>query len=236
MPAPAHKSTGTSNPNANSLRLEPMRPSYFFTPELELEINKLDGVTAARVVSTGTEIDEIHVLGHADRSPKKIVRDIESLLLVQYGIRIDHRCIGIVQTTQHHPPKENALRPQIHQISHDEEHIRVTVHVGGTEIIGVAARNDRHSDQESTALALIHAIEQMLNISGVLTLEAVQTWEAQNQKIAAVLVRWAFGNEQELFVGASLIQADPLQAVARATLDALNRRLVRFQRAALQHT
>src|SRR5512135_2211535 len=97
-------------------RLERVQPVYFFTPDLEREINKLDGVTSCRVLSTGIEIEEIHVISPLDRTPKKVVRDIESLLLVHFGIRIDHRKISIVQLGQSAAPPLTLARPRIKRV------------------------------------------------------------------------------------------------------------------------
>ncbi len=48
--------------NSAALKFEALPPAYFFAPDLEREINRLESVTAAKVLSIGSEIDEIHAL------------------------------------------------------------------------------------------------------------------------------------------------------------------------------
>src|SRR4026209_28476 len=61
-------------------------------------VRKVRGVLAVRVVQNDQkQIDEIHAVGSPDRSAKQMVRDIESILFVRGGIRIDHRKISLVQ-------------------------------------------------------------------------------------------------------------------------------------------
>jgi hypothetical protein len=79
--------------------------------------------------------------------------------------------------------------------------------------------------------AVIHAIEQLLQTPGVLVVLRTQVADIQEASIVMVLVRWLFADQHELLVGASLIHNDPREAAARATLDAINRRLIRFQAA-----
>jgi hypothetical protein len=67
--------------------------------KMENGICTLNGVVSAHVVlnPAGLEIEEVHVVATQDRSPKQIVRDIESLLLNNTGIKIDHKKISIAQ-------------------------------------------------------------------------------------------------------------------------------------------
>lgn len=64
---------------------------------IERAVGALSGVCGARVVLGANVINEVHVLATPRRAPKKIIRDIESLLLVQYGYRVDYRRISLAQ-------------------------------------------------------------------------------------------------------------------------------------------
>ena len=64
----------------------------------------LEGVLSARVVTTPLgEVSEIHVLAKSGLQPKQIVRNIESALLAQLGLKVDHRKISIAQTADVKP-------------------------------------------------------------------------------------------------------------------------------------
>ena len=60
---------------------------------------ELEGVGSLKIVPDGHGgIDEVHVLSSSSLSPKQIVRNIESALLAEFGLQIDHRKISIAQT------------------------------------------------------------------------------------------------------------------------------------------
>ena len=67
-------------------------------------LTSLEGVLSARVVTTPLgEVSEVHVLAQAGLQPKQLVRNIESALLAQLGLKIDHRKISIAQTAEVRP-------------------------------------------------------------------------------------------------------------------------------------
>src|SRR5207302_2098676 len=79
-------------------------------------IASLTGVLSARVVVTPLgEVSEVHVLTMADTQPKQVVRNIESALMAQLGLKIDHRKISVAQTADAPPIEqlqaEAARRP-----------------------------------------------------------------------------------------------------------------------------
>lgn len=71
--------------------------------QLEAEVRKIAGVKNARIVGTeGPE--EIHIVATATRSPKQVVRDVQSLAAAGYGLPIDHRIVSVVQLEDADPP------------------------------------------------------------------------------------------------------------------------------------
>jgi hypothetical protein len=210
-------------------RLVSLPPAFFFAPDVEREINRLEGVTSAKVISTGSAIDEIHVVAPKHRQPKKIVRDIESLLMVRFGIHVDHRCISVVQMDGMLTTYPRDSRPQIQRVSRDNQVVRLYLGVADDIIIGEAKFSSDGEALEAAGHATIHAIEQIIQSPGVLKLVEARVAELHEHRVLIVLVRWAYAEQQELLTGTSLIHGDPLEAIARATLDAVNRRLVRFQ-------
>ncbi|MGD8726138.1 MAG: hypothetical protein PVH40_00770, partial [Gemmatimonadales bacterium] len=49
------------------------------------------------------EVTAVHILTHAGTSPKQMVRNVESALLAQLGLKIDHRKISVAQTAEVRP-------------------------------------------------------------------------------------------------------------------------------------
>ena len=67
-------------------------------------LTSLEGILSARVVTTPLgEVSEVHVLAQSGLAPKQLVRNIESALLAQLGLKIDHRKISIAQTADVKP-------------------------------------------------------------------------------------------------------------------------------------
>jgi hypothetical protein len=209
--------------------LEGIRPTYFFVPEIEQALARLDGVSAARILSTGSGIDEIHIIASGVRPPKKIVRDIESLLLVNYGLRIDHRCISVVRTDDGLTPAPATTRPQIQSVRLEGGEVQAVLLVEQRTLVGKALVPAGGSELEAAARALMDAIEQMLDVRDTLSLAELQLYQLGARDIIVVLVHWQGAGQEALLVGASFARQDPLVGAARAALDALNRRLVRIQ-------
>src|SRR3954449_2388242 len=67
-------------------------------------LTSLEGILSARVVTTPLgEVSEVHILAQAGLQAKQLVRNIESALLAQLGLKVDHRKISIAQTAEVKP-------------------------------------------------------------------------------------------------------------------------------------
>lgn len=64
---------------------------------MERDLGRIPAVTSVRVVVEADELQEVHLVGSAGRSPKLIGRDVQSLLAARWGIDVDHRKISVVQ-------------------------------------------------------------------------------------------------------------------------------------------
>src|SRR3954452_2432335 len=156
MPTHMRKTTSQSAPPGRSTpQLQALPTTYFFAPDLEREINLLDSVTSAKVLSVGSEIDEIHVVAPRDRAPKKIVRDIESLLLVRFGIRIDHRCISVVLMDHLPASYPQNVRPQIQNVSRENGRMRVSLAMGERILLGDSEMRSESQEPTSVARAVV---------------------------------------------------------------------------------
>src|ERR687892_334678 len=82
--------------------------------DLERSICGIFGVRGARVILDEVgEVREVHVVASPKRSPKKIVRDIETYFAVRHRRRIDYRRISCVQIGDDVPLQE---RPTLRRI------------------------------------------------------------------------------------------------------------------------
>jgi hypothetical protein len=78
--------------------MEPGSTPAVTISELEAALAEIGAVRAARIVASAQgRIEEIHVLGLPGKSPKQLVRDIESCLMAGYGVAVDRRVISVAQ-------------------------------------------------------------------------------------------------------------------------------------------
>jgi hypothetical protein len=78
--------------------------------QLEQDLLRVPGVRSARVVGEEDVPSEIHIVTTSKRSPKQVVRDVQSLAAAGFQIPIDHRIVSVVQLddppTPPPPPKQ----------------------------------------------------------------------------------------------------------------------------------
>jgi hypothetical protein len=64
----------------------------------ERAIKQIKSVIAARInTNSQGEIEEVHILAGSERAAKQIVRDVESILVTQFDMQIDHKKISVAQ-------------------------------------------------------------------------------------------------------------------------------------------
>src|SRR3989441_3273629 len=98
---------GAENRDALPLTPPSQVPDPWGVKRAENLITSLTGVLSARVVVTPLgEVSEIHVLTTSDQQAKQVVRNIESALMAQLGLKIDHRKISVAQTADVRPIEE----------------------------------------------------------------------------------------------------------------------------------
>lgn len=207
--------------NGRSLRID----------EVEAVLAKIPSVTAARVVA-GDEgrIAEVHVLAKRDRAPKQLVRDVQSVALARFGIDIDYRTVSVVQLDE--PLVEDSQaqarnRPRLTKVSADVAgpvcEIRVHIDLDGREQIGVAA-GPAGSWVRLVSRAVVDAVKPLLESPSV-EVEVADVLQVSGHNVALSVLRMITPRGDETVSGSALVQRDHHDAVARATLAALNRLL-----------
>lgn len=203
-------------------------------------LTSLEGVLSARVVTTPLgEVSEVHVLAQAGLAPKQLVRNIESALLAQLGLKVDHRKISIAQTAEVKPlevvekgvARERAMKraalfeslfvapgKRPHRVS-----ITVTLSFAGRTASADEESSDTpRSKVEAAARASIAVLDQLLSDHSV-ALEGAKIMEAFDREFVMVAVQGLGGREAVLLVGTAEIKESAERAAVFATLDATNR-------------
>jgi hypothetical protein len=203
-------------------------------------LTSLEGILSARVVTTPLgEVSEIHVLAQSGLAPKQIVRNIESALLAQLGLKVDHRKISIAQTADVRPievVEKEAVRQRSMQrtvlfegltVAPGKRPHRIALVVtlslrGQTESAEEESSDTPRSRVEAAAKAAVSALDRLLNDSSV-ALEGAKIVEAFDKEFAFVAVQGLGGRETLLLTGTALIKESAERAAVFAVLDATNR-------------
>ncbi len=200
--------------------------------DIESIITQVQGVISGRLVCQDDEIVEIHVLADSSRSPKQVVRDIESAVLVKQGLELDHKKISVAQLGDDlPPPPKSETRLQFSSINYSVENgtaaISITINTNN-ELFTAAAKgpNTRSNRLRLTAAAALSAVEQTVSINGKLIVGDVQKLNLCEHEVITVAVCFHHSDKtEEILLGTAINKGDDLESTVRATLDAINRRV-----------
>lgn len=200
----------------------------------------VEGVDSLKIVPDGAGgIDEIHVLSGSGLGAKQIVRNIESALLAQFGLQVDHRKISIAQVRERDiprlerepeveaPPSTPRLRlasVQIDRLAGERVKTRVQLTDGEREFVGEAEGPDyAKSRLEVTAQAVLNALAQATDDAVSFAIEAVGEVDLFGRLLVAVVVHGFVGRRVTVLPGISELQDSDEEAVVLACLNATNR-------------
>ena len=218
----------------------PSAPDPWGVRRAENLLTSLEGVLSARVVTTPLgEVSEIHVLAQAGLSPKQLVRNIESALLAQLGLKVDHRKISVAQTAEVRPieaverdlVKERAMsRAALFEamtVAPGRRPHRIALSVslsfmGKVESAEEESADTPRSKVEAAARAAVTALDKLL-LDNSVALEGAKIIEAFDRQFAMVAVQGLGGREALLLIGTAEIKESAERAAVFAVLDATNR-------------
>jgi len=204
----------------------------------EQAIKQIKGVIAARIkVNDQGDIEEVHILAGSKRAPKQIVRDIESLLIAQFDVQIDHKKISVAQVEDDEDGTfaiVESTRPKLVGVTlrtvNGMAEVKVELLTGDKIIEGIAqgpssAQNKLRLFVEATLQALSPlTLDKFLFVT-----EDVGITQLAKQQIALVSITLITTTGEQSLTGCALVRNDDREAVVKATLDAVNRKL-RFLR------
>lgn len=205
-------------------------PKQIKLSECENLIKQIRDVISVNIVlGENKEIEEIHVLAEDVRNAKQLVRDIETLLRVEYDIDLDHKKISVVQLNKDQKFFQGK-RLKFSSIAYSQQgsHIEATVELATAKrscqgkSCGINSRSNR---LRLFAEATVQAVSGFLETGSTVILEDVNQFSLGSQKIIAAVLTYVQGPVEENLVGTALVKQDDKEAVVRATLSALNRRI-----------
>lgn len=210
--------------------------------QLEAELSRLPEVKAARVVADESgALIEVHIVATPEKHAKQLVRDVQTIALASYGLDVDRRIVSVVQLDERSPlfdappPKLEVIatpEPRLRvsrvtvEASEDDTQVRVTVERGEASGIGSSVGPPVASLlPRLTADATLAALRELEPLSAPLALEMASLTDLGARRIANVAIVCAGSSGDEVLTGSAVVRSDDASAIARAVLDALNRRL-----------
>jgi hypothetical protein len=202
--------------------------------DVEREICRLPDVSIARIVAERNgRVTEVHVVAQPGKRPKQIVRDVQSIALASFGLELDRRIVSVVQLGG--GPGEEAV-PGGHRVSilaitaeasGLRSLVRVTLARDEDEAVGFAegsvAMTARH---RLVATATVDALRQLDPAAECIDIDHAQIVRVGQLDVAVVTVVFVMPPNEQVVAGSAIVRPQQeADAVARAVLDATNRRL-----------
>ena len=192
-------------------------------------LEQLPGIIGVEFVLNGEEIRELHVLSDQSRTPKQLVRDIQSALLAQFRLELDHRVISVAQIPSIPKGAQHRLvcdRLELNT-ARDGCEIAVSLRLGDRSERGAATSDLSDSGRiRAIAQASVDAINSFLTSGCRFYLEDTRSLPIGSRTAVLVGLRFEQGGRTEDLLGACYQSGDPNFSVAMATLDAVNRKLL----------
>jgi hypothetical protein len=225
-------------------------PTLRLLPELEDAIRQIPGVRAASVVTDSNSLPtEVHVLAAPGKPAKQVVRDVQSLSMAQFDIDLDHRIVSVVQieadgagepaapggatvdrtTDVTLAEVEAAARPIIQAIAirstGTEAEAEVSLSFADSDFIGMAVGAGSAGQRPRlVAQATLTALADLLGLPA--DVESASVVDTGTSEVALVVLTVSVPRlGSQSVAGSAVVRGDEADAVARAVLAALNRRL-----------
>jgi hypothetical protein len=203
---------------------------------IERELCRLPDVQVARLVADDAgRIVEAHVIATQGKHPKQIVRDVQSVALAEFGLEIDRRVVSVVQLGDgdFSVPVDDAggFRPSIVSIQAETNGlrslVRVTLGNDAGEAVGTASGSIATSARHRlVANATVDALRRLDPAAECLDVEHAQVVRVGASDVAVVTIVFVAPPAEQVVSGSAIVRANhDSDAVARAVLDATNRRL-----------
>ncbi len=191
-------------------------------------INKIDGVINSKVVLDNNELSELHILANNFRSPKQIVRDIETVLLTSYNYKIDRKIISVAQIQTEYDEKlkrivfdgislktSGNMAECTVTLNYEEEEYSVTEK-------GIKTLSNQRKIIADTTMRVI---EKILGQASIFEVIDVIVTENHRVTFVSVLISILNNGIEETMVGSAVVKNDLNEAIVKASLSAINRRI-----------
>lgn len=207
---------------------------------IETELVRLPEVEIARLVTDSDgRLTEVHIVANGSKPAKQVARDVQSVALASFGVDFDRRIISVVQLGPHdlaggspdRVAETAAGRVAIDSVSAEVTGVRCVVRVGlsreDTSVYGEASGTVATSARfRLVASATIEALRKLESDAECLDVDAAQIVRVGGLDVAIATIVFVSPPTEQVVSGSAVVTAhDEPAAIARAVLDATNRKL-----------
>jgi len=201
--------------------------------EYEEILKRVRDVMSARIVLDDLGgILEVHILAGPGRAVKYIARDVESTIIAAFGSAIDRRKISIAQLSGGESGRQEK-RIQLEKVQivseSDGAQVDVFLKMGSTSATGNAwGLPTAKSWLYLASRATLAALAQFLGPEVTFNVEDASISPSRPNRVALVSITVFHAGRQQLLTGSCPVSNDDREAVVKATLDALNRKIAQL--------
>lgn len=211
-------------------------PSEVFAEDIETLLERLEGVTSARVIANDAgEIDTIHVTASAERDESAVRRTVVSALMSQYSLVVDGWRIRVARLREQTTAPTWRRRRVEEVLSGTAAQTTVELESeqeNGKTLVGHArSLPDRVNRQRGVVLATLDALKPVFDGEKRRAgLESIASVQLVGHRAVVVAVSMASATETQLCVGTAVVEENEAEAIIAATLDAICKRGTGSQR------
>ncbi|PKM49507.1 MAG: hypothetical protein CVV02_15875 [Firmicutes bacterium HGW-Firmicutes-7] len=199
--------------------------------DMEKIMNGIEGISSSKIVHDDYgEIEEIHIIADQNRGAKQISRDIQSLLIAKYDVKVDHKKISVAQISSDEKSSKDH-RFSISAIGYclieNLVEIKVLLKKDEKEFEStVQGPNSRNNIYRLFVQATLECVHNSLGRNDVFIVEDIARLNVAKQEVVNIAISYISGIGEELLVGCAILKKDDYEAIVRATLDAVNRKVI----------
>ncbi len=190
--------------------------------ELEDIISRIDGVRAVKVVEDNDKVKEIHVIAKEDKSPKQVVRDIETAVFALTGYKIDRKVISIAQLSDGtHKRRRIALVDIKKENVGRKVIVEVNLQFDGEELEG---RAEGPNTSPQIPLIVGYAVLDAIDVSDTaISVDDVQEAMIFNRKYVLAHLTCNDGSSEWEVIGIAPKSEDKIRSYALSVIDAIEK-------------
>lgn len=202
--------------------------------KMENYLKKIRSIQGCKVVvDENEEIEEIHIVSDLKRSPKQILRDIEAILISEFDISIDYKKVSIAQIQGDAVQNDGDPRLKLKSIEYNNNGSNVEVRVvlekcGQVYESKMSGINTSSNINRILGNTVLKAVELFCEVEDVFVFEDARKVSLSNVDVMVVSISSRYKGREELYTGSAKIGNDPKEALARASMDAINRHILQL--------